>query len=1128
MDMQADTTHARAGKPRRSGWRRLFGGGLSLVVAVVVACVTLSAVLGLMTISGFVPLSGFEGRIARSIEQRLGDGWKVQASSAMLQRVDGRSAVRIRDVRIQHAGGMSVRAPQAVLSYAPWPLLRGEVRLTGIDLMGVSLRLGVDADGALIFDAGEAPVKLGTSAPVPVSAQNGSPAILGLLAAVDMMAREGGELFALETARLSNSRVSFIDVEGHERAAFDDVDIRMAAIDTATRRIDVLASSAAGRKDFSIELKASDEQSREASVVVRRFQTSDAIALVLGEGWGGLDGLGLSGRISVATRGVGQAPLTRLDLDIAPGSVDFAGPRPTAIKIDGGKLRLAHDGATGQAEVSELSVRSGATDVSLKGAFARTAAAGWSGQLDGAGVVAAETTGEPNIRLDRIAMRLSGGLPDALLRLDSMEIAGPAVSASGGASLKGTVEAPAVEARLAIEPSQFRAALALWPSFVSPEVRAILSDRILAGQIERLDLAMNFPPDVMQAAMAGLAVPDDSIKVTARGNAVRFKVGLGLPDVTEASVIAISTGRTLLVESASAKAQMEPGRVLSLSEGAFVIADTYAKRTQGRISFRSVGGIDALAALLGRPALRDFVPGVIDPALVRGGIDMRTTIALPLADDVKPAEVQVASSGTFNNLASDGLIPGEKLEGATLRVNYDGRILTLKGEGRLSGLPGAIDVRIDQKGVGDASFSATLDQAARQRRGLNLPGLTGPVQVRVSRTLTPDKTEAPLRVEADLTRAVIDGLVPGWSKPAGRAGKLSFNLSGNADGPDLNDFVLDSAPVLLKGRVELDAKNNLELASFPTAKLSPGDDLRLDLTNENNVWKVTVRGKVLDARPFLRLAGSADKKEPDTDIDLSVPIVTGYNNEVLSNAVVKGQRRQGELRALTLEGRIGKAAVNARVQPGQGQPQLIVDTEDGGALMRFHDIYRRAYGGELTLQTPLGDARGQGMLLYRDFTVRNEPALRRVLAEGQGTGGIGGDRAVSAPRGADVSDVAFTKLRAGFSRTPNRIDFRDIVIWGPLLGFTAQGNVDFARDRIDLAGTFVPSYAFNNAFSQVPIFGRILGGGQYEGLFAVNFRLTGPFSQPVMSINPLSAIAPGILRRFVDPGGGGSGALFDR
>jgi hypothetical protein len=132
----------------------------------------------------------------------------------------------------------------------------------------------------------------------------------------------------------------------------------------------------------------------------------------------------------------------------------------------------------------------------------------------------------------------------------------------------------------------------------------------------------------------------------------------------------------------------------------------------------------------------------------------------------------------------------------------------------------------------------------------------------------------------------------------------------------------------------------------------------------------------------------------------------------------------------------------------------------------------------------------------------------------------GGDRGQPG-RPLNVSEVAFTKLRAEFSRSASRLDLSEMVVWGQQIGFTLQGNVDYGRDRMDLAGTFVPGYAFNNAFAQVPVVGAILGGGsQYGGLFAVNFRISGSASAPTLSINPLSALAPGILRRFVDPLGG--------
>ena len=42
----------------------------------------------------------------------------------------------------------------------------------------------------------------------------------------------------------------------------------------------------------------------------------------------------------------------------------------------------------------------------------------------------------------------------------------------------------------------------------------------------------------------------------------------------------------------------------------------------------------------------------------------------------------------------------------------------------------------------------------------------------------------------------------------------------------------------------------------------------------------------------------------------------------------------------------------------------------------------------------------------------------------------------------------------------------------------------------------------------------LLGGGSHEGLFAVNFRVAGPASAPILTINPLSGLTPGIFRKI--------------
>jgi hypothetical protein len=46
------------------------------------------------------------------------------------------------------------------------------------------------------------------------------------------------------------------------------------------------------------------------------------------------------------------------------------------------------------------------------------------------------------------------------------------------------------------------------------------------------------------------------------------------------------------------------------------------------------------------------------------------------------------------------------------------------------------------------------------------------------------------------------------------------------------------------------------------------------------------------------------------------------------------------------------------------------------------------------------------------------------------------------------------------------------------------------------------------------VLGDLLLGGQGQGLFAANFRVAGSLDDPKISVNPLSTLAPGFLRKL--------------
>ena len=86
---------------------------------------------------------------------------------------------------------------------------------------------------------------------------------------------------------------------------------------------------------------------------------------------------------------------------------------------------------------------------------------------------------------------------------------------------------------------------------------------------------------------------------------------------------------------------------------------------------------------------------------------------------------------------------------------------------------------------------------------------------------------------------------------------------------------------------------------------------------------------------------------------------------------------------------------------------------------------------------------------------------------------------------------------------------------GPVVGATIEGHIDYAANDVRMRGTFVPLYGINNAFGQIPIVGLFLGG-EKEGMFGLTYEVVGPPEAPALRVNPISAVAPGLLRKFFE------------
>jgi hypothetical protein len=356
----------------------------------------------------------------------------------------------------------------------------------------------------------------------------------------------------------------------------------------------------------------------------------------------------------------------------------------------------------------------------------------------------------------------------------------------------------------------------------------------------------------------------------------------------------------------------------------------------------------------------------------------------------------------------------------------------------------------------------------------------------------------------------------------GKTGKATLNVVPKAQSTRFEDIVVEGNGVSIKGSLEVDQNGELMNANFPTYSPSEGDKASLRAERgPDGVVKVVMRGEVFDGRGFLKsaISGSSSKDDSksktrniDFDVDLRMGAVAGFSGEALRSVDCKFSRRAGTFRTFMLSGKIGRdtpvtAEMHSRGQAGSGRDIIVLQTNDAGSFFRFTDTYSKMVGGQLALamEPPTVEPSAKdGLINVRDFQVKGEAALDRIAAGGPVQGG------------GQAGVVQFSALRAEFTRQNGQLTIREGVVKGPIIGATIEGSIDYPGNSVRMSGTFVPMYGLNNMFGQLPILGLFLGGGSNEGLIGVTYEVVGTPGAPVLRVNPISAMAPGVLRKIFE------------
>jgi hypothetical protein len=513
----------------------------------------------------------------------------------------------------------------------------------------------------------------------------------------------------------------------------------------------------------------------------------------------------------------------------------------------------------------------------------------------------------------------------------------------------------------------------------------------------------------------------------------------------------------------------------------------------------------------------------LNPDTVKGLAGARVKFEIPLLKDLKVEEVKIGAAANLSGVEIQDAIEDADLTEGELALDLTGTGMKVSGTALILGERAEVRVEesfVEGSGIKTREWIKTkIDARGLAELGFDLTGrMTGTTEATVDRETTWNG-ETLLSLEADLGKTGL--LIPelNWEKPEDTAGVVRAKLVLSNGVPQLIRSI-----EVIAGELAVNASADFDqTGAFLTADIS---QLRFGKTRaagriervQNTGWRATLSGPVIDLTPIIGAeSDDVTPSEPDAISPLHIEarlfadkLILSDDRPAVMNAAL-GIRQTGErLEQLSLKGQIAGGEASMTVDPVRGERLLSLRAADAGAFLQAFDTADNIRGGTLKIDGKLtGDGIEDGMdviVQMDEFRVIDAPGFAKVLSSASFTGlndTLNGD------------GIRFARARGRAIVTKDTLDIRDVVAYGPGLGLKLNGVMERETEIAHFVGLLAPAYSLSRLIDQIPVLGELLTGGEGEGLLATEFRLDGPLEDPSITINPLTALAPGFLRDLV-------------
>ena len=523
----------------------------------------------------------------------------------------------------------------------------------------------------------------------------------------------------------------------------------------------------------------------------------------------------------------------------------------------------------------------------------------------------------------------------------------------------------------------------------------------------------------------------------------------------------------------------------------------------------------------------------IDPKTTKGQAETRLKLRFIVEKALTLDQIEISATSKVLGVSAAKVLLGRGIDEGELDIRVDKKGMDVTGSVKFGRIPATLTWR--ENFGGKRAFQRRYDLQARiadvghlADMGLDLAPFTGnfvqgSLDANIRYTVIDDVARL-LDIKLDITNTEFSAPAFGWSKIPGIKGEARMTMRFEGERiKDVPHFSLTTDDLEIIGQVRYDGKGGaLRRIDFERISFGLTDIQGALISREEGGWDAGFYGPSFDLSALWEdiVSGSG---EPSWDDTFKLPYLTLAvelervwvgANQVLKNVSGTFAHKDDVWTTVLVNGEIGdKKPFELTINHiPENKRKFVMTSADAGETLKVMGYFQKMNGGTLEITGQYDDAAPgsplTGQVKIKDYRIADAPILTRVLSIMALTG------IVEALQG---DGLAFNSLEIPFSLGEGWLEIKDAKATGVSLGFTASGTVYTYADVIDVSGTVVPAYAINSALGHIPILGDIFTGGEKGGgVFAVNYTMSGPASEPKVTVNPLSVLAPGIFRNVFD------------